>query len=73
MALLRGTGVGLGMTARPVMAEIPSEQSAQGQGRQRRQHKVGDPVEVQRAEGRHGDGQRERETGRQREELAGRD
>lgn len=61
------------MTERLVMAAIPSEQSTQGQGRQCRQQEVGDPVEMQWTDGHHGDGQWERETGRQREELTGRD
>lgn len=60
------------MTERLVMAEIPSEQTTQGQGRQGRQQEVGDSVEMQWAEGRHGDGQREREAGGQSEEFAGR-
>lgn len=51
------------------MAEIPSEQTAQGQGRQGRQQEVGDSVEMQWTEGHHGDGQWERETGGQREEF----
>lgn len=55
------------------MAEIPSEQTTQGQGRQGRQQEVGDSVEMQWTEGHHGDGQWERETGRQREEFTGRD
>lgn len=61
------------MTERLVTAGIPSEQTAQGQGRQARQQEVGDPVQMQGTEGHHGDGQRERETGRQREEFTGRD
>lgn len=61
------------MTKRLVMAEIPSEQTTQGQGRQARQQEVGDSVEMQWTEGHHGDGQWERETGRQREEFTGRD
>lgn len=60
------------MTERLVMAEIPSEQTAQGQGRQCRQQEGGDSVEMQWTEGRHGDGQRERETRGQSEELTGR-
>lgn len=61
------------MTERLVTAGRPSEQSTQGQGRQARQQEVGDPVEMQRTEGHHGDGQWEREAGRQREEFTGRD
>lgn len=61
------------MTERLVMAEVPSEQSTQGQGRQSRQQEVGYSVEMQRTEGHHGDGQWERETGRQWEESTGRD
>lgn len=53
------------------MAEIPSEQTAQGQGRQCRQQEVGDSVEMQWTEGRHGDGQGERETGGQGEDFTG--
>lgn len=54
------------------MAEITSEQTAQGQGRQCRQQEVGDSVEMQWTEGHHGDGQWERETGGQSEEFTGR-
>lgn len=60
------------MTERLVMAEIPSEQTAQGQGRQCRQQEVGDSVEMQWTEGHHGDGQGERQTGGQSEEVTGR-
>lgn len=60
------------MTERLVMAEIPSEQTTQGQGRQCREQEVGDSVEVQWTEGHHGDGQREREAGGQSEEFTGR-
>lgn len=52
---------------------MPPEQTTQGQGRQRRQQEVGDSVEMQWTEGHHGDGQWEREAGRQRQEFTGRD
>lgn len=54
-------------------SQIPSEQTTQGQWDERRQQEVGDSVEVERREGHCGDGQREREAGRQRQEFTGRD
>lgn len=53
--------------------QVPSEQTTQGQGDERRQQEVGDSVEVERREGHHGDGQGEREAGSHMKEFTGRD
>lgn len=54
-------------------SQIPSEQTTQGQGDERRQQEVGDSVQVEWREGHHGDGQGEGEAGGQRQEFTGRD
>lgn len=54
-------------------SQIPSEQATRGQWDERRQQEVGDSVEVERSEGHGGDGQRERQAGRQRQQFTGRD
>ena len=53
--------------------QVPSEQTTQGQGDERRQQEVGDSVEVERREGHHGDGQGEGEAGSHMKEFTGRD
>lgn len=50
-------------------SQIPSEETTQGQRDECCQQEVGDSVEVKWREGHHGDGQREREAGGQRQEF----
>lgn len=74
MALLHGsfTHRPIGPGDRPAAGHvgIPSEEAARGQGDERRQQRVADPVEVLWREGHHNHGQGQGEAGGQRQEFA---